>query len=64
MTTSEKATAVRDVLLSNPRQAGPEFDPFRAALRESLQKPVTVAMIDELYEALPNEITDPSDSNP
>ena len=54
MTTHEKAQAVRDVLLSNPRNAGPEFDPFRSALPESLEKPVDVVMVDELYAALPH----------
>ncbi len=54
MTTSEKAKAVRDLLLSNPRNAGPEFDAFRTTLRESLDKPNTPEVIDELYAALPN----------
>lgn len=53
MTTTEKAKAVRDVLRSNPRNAGPEFDSFRTALRDSLDKPVDTAMVDELYAALP-----------
>jgi len=53
MTTSEKAKAVRDALLSNPRNAGPEFDPFRTALRDSLDKPNTPELIDDLYAALP-----------
>ncbi len=52
-TTSEKAQAVRDVLLSNPREVGPEFDAFRAALKVSLDKPVDLAMVDQLYAALP-----------
>jgi hypothetical protein len=39
MTTSEKAKAVRNVLLSDPREAGPEFDAFRAALKASFDKP-------------------------
>ena len=48
MTTSEKAKAVRDVLLSNPREAGSEFDAFRTAFRESFDKTVDVGMVDAL----------------
>ncbi len=53
MKLSEKTKAVRDVLLSNPRNAGPEYEVFRAALRDSLDKPDRPEIIDELHEALP-----------
>ncbi len=52
-TRKQKAQAVRDVLLSDPSQAGSEYNAFRAALRTALKMPLTAATVDYLYMALP-----------
>jgi hypothetical protein len=52
-TRKQKAQAVRQVLLSDPSQAGAEYDGFRAALRTALKMPLTAATVDYLYVTLP-----------
>lgn len=56
MTTREKAQAVRQVLLSDPLNAGSEYNAFRAALKTALKKPLTAATVDDLFVVLPRKL--------
>ncbi len=56
MTTHEKAEAVRQVLLSDPSKAGPEYDVFRKTLVAVLDKPQSSAIVEELYATLPEAV--------
>ncbi len=56
MTTTEKAQVLRQLLLSDPRKYGAEFEAFRSVLRKAISSnPLGAATVDELYAALPTQ---------
>ena len=55
MTSKDKAQIVRQLLLSDPTNMGPEYDAFRSALRKEIDNPMGAATVDHLYETLPKQ---------